>query len=93
MSNSDEKIYTEDICVFVPCEINSFFVISVKQLENILLVFVFNSKLGKFQKATCCIGKAKAKLLGHFSTPEEAYIVYKQFKEARNQRTCQKMAI
>lgn len=89
LSNSDEKIYTEDICVFVPCEINSFFCDKRKTVGEHPIGVCFNSKLGKFQ-ATCCIGKAKQKLLGHFSTPEEAYIVYKQFKEARSKELAKK---
>lgn len=63
--------------------------INAKQLVSTQLAFFFNSTVGKFQ-ATCCIGKSKQKLLGHFPTPEEAYSVYKQFKEARSKELAQK---
>jgi len=89
LSNCDKKIYTEELCVFVPCEINSFFCDKRKTVGAYPIGVFFNSAVGKFQ-ATCCIGKAKQKNLGHFSTPEEAYVVYKQFKEARSKELAQK---
>lgn len=89
LSNCDKKIYTEELCVFVPCEINSFFCDKRKTVGQYPIGVCFNSTVGKFQ-ATCCIGKSKQKLLGHFPTPEEAYSVYKQFKEARSKELAQK---
>ena len=74
------KLYSEDTCVFVPFEVNLFFVDNkIVRGENPIGIY-FYKQTGKY-KATCAVN-GKAKHLGFFSTPEEAFSVYKQFKES-----------
>lgn len=76
----NNKNYSEDTCVFVPFEVNLFFVDNkIVRGENPIGIY-FYKQTGKY-KATCAVN-GKAKHLGFFSTPEEAFSVYKQFKES-----------
>lgn len=74
------KVYSEDICVFIPPEVN-------------LLLTKRDSKRGEFpigvswhksNKTFCayCSTTEKDKHLGTFPTPEQAFQAYKTFKES-----------
>jgi len=81
------KTYSETACVFVPHEINSFFTdCGAKRGEHPLGVH-FHKESGKF-KVQCAVD-GKPKHLGYFTTPEEAFTVYKPFKEA----LCKQLAL
>jgi len=75
------RLYHEDLCVFVPARINMLFVKSNKTRGDCPLGVHWDSGRGKF-KAACSIGKNKGKFLGRFKSKEEAFQVYKTFKEA-----------
>ena len=76
------KIYSPQTCVFVPNKINILF--ASGDSKKTLPIGVFPNKL-KFQ-ARCRIydykrNKSASMYLGNFSTPEEAFLIYKNFKE------------
>ena len=73
------KIYSADNCVFVPQFINSLFIKSNKIRGNFPIGV---SKHGNKFEARLSKGNGKAMYLGIFNTPEEAFLVYKQAKEA-----------
>ena len=81
------KTYSETACVFVPQEINSFFTDSGNARGEYPLGVCFNKASGKF-KAQCNVND-KRQHLGYFNTPDEAFMVYKPFKEA----LCKQLAL
>lgn len=76
----ERRLYSEDTCVFVPSRINSLTVKS-KAIRGDFPVGVYwdESKL-KF-RARCWQGSGKAKFLGDYNSPEQAFQAYKTFKE------------
>lgn len=76
----DNKMYSEDVCVFVPHEINSFFVDRGNARGEYPLGVCFNKRAGKF--VARCWANGKKQHLGYFNTAEEAHATYKTLKEA-----------
>lgn len=83
----DNKLYSETACVFVPNEINLFFTDRGNGRGEYPLGVCFNKRDGKFM-ARCSVN-SKRQYLGTFDTPEEAFAVYKPFKEA----LCKQLAL
>ena len=83
----DNKTYSETTCVFVPNEINSFFNEHGNARGEYPIGVYFDKQKGKF-KAQCAVN-GKQQHLGLFNTPEEAFSVYKPFKEA----LCKQLAL
>ena len=83
----DNKTYSETTCVFVPQEINLFFIDCGAKRGEYPLGVSFNKRDGKFQ-AHCTVN-GKIKHLGYFNTHEEAFAVYKPFKES----LCKQLAL
>ena len=81
------KIYSETTCVFVPNEINVFFIDSGNTRGEYPLGVSFYKQTGKFQAQ--CWANGKNKHLGRFNTPQEAFVVYKPFKES----LCKQLAL
>ena len=81
------KVYSENTCVFVPHEINSFFVDCGASRGDYPLGVDFHKQTGKFRVQ--CLVNGKKQYLGLFTTPEEAFTVYKPFKEA----LCKQLAL
>ena len=73
------KIYSRETCIFVPQRINSLFTKSDKSRGNSPIGTTPNSS-GNYV-AQCCDGNGKKIRLGTYSTKEEAFRVYKQYKE------------
>lgn len=73
---STTKIYSEDTCCFVPKEINSFFAKNKKNRGEYLVGVGWHTPSKRF-RARC--GGVE---LGKFETEMEAYLTYKQCKEA-----------
>lgn len=73
------KIYSENTCVFVPYEVNSFFIERGADRGEYPIGVSFYKAIGKY--IARCNVNSKSKHLGYFTTPEEAFITYKQFKE------------
>lgn len=77
----NNKLYSEDNCVFIPSEINMM-LSNKKGVRGVLPIGVHLHKpLGKYC-AQCCFGTGISKNLGLYSTAEEAFDVYKSNKEA-----------
>jgi hypothetical protein len=72
------KLYSEDTCVFIPSVLN-YILLKTAAGRGLLPIGV--TKHGKGFRAMCNI-YGKAKPLGTFDTPELAFEVYKNFKEA-----------
>ena len=83
----DNKTYSETACVFVPHEINSFFTDRGNDRGDNPVGVCFGKQNGKF-RAQCKVN-SKLQHLGYFNTPEEAFAVYKPFKEA----LCKQLAL
>ena len=81
------KTYSETNCVFVPHEINSFFIDCGASRGNYPLGVNFHKASGKYL-ARCWVN-GKQQSLGYFDTPQEAFTVYKPFKEA----LCKELAL
>ena len=81
------KTYSETACVFVPNEINSFFTDRGNARCEYLVGVCFDKQKGKF-KAYCTVN-GKIQHLGYFNTPQEAFTVYKPFKE----NLCKQLAL
>lgn len=73
------KIYSEDTCIFVPQEVNSFFNENGATRGEYPIGVYFDKAKGKF-KAQCNVN-GKRQYLGLFNTAQEAFVVYKPFKE------------
>ena len=73
------KIYSPDTCVFVPQTINSLFTKRDNHRGN-YPVGVYYKKKNKKYIAQCNVNE-KQKHLGCYDKPEEAFQVYKNFKE------------
>jgi len=81
------KTYSETACVFVPHKINSFFTDSGNARGEYPVGVGFHKASGKF--AAQCWVNGKRQHLGLYNTPEEAFTVYKPFKEA----LCKQLAL
>ena len=81
------KTYSETACVFVPHEINSFFIDCGNARGEYPIGVSFDKQRGKF-KAQCTVN-SKPQHLGLFNTPQEAFAVYKPFKE----NLCKQLAL
>ena len=81
------KTYSETACVFVPNEINLFFNNHGNARGEYPVGVSFYKQSGKF-KAQCTVN-GKLQHLGYFDTPEEAFAVYKPFKES----LCKQLAL
>ena len=77
---SGNKVYSEDTCVFLPSHINMLLVKqSYPKINDTPQGVFFRKDSGKY-RAICAFGKEKTNL-GTYPTPEEAFSVYKEFKE------------
>lgn len=72
------RVYSEDLCVFVPQEINR---ILTKTNANRGSLPIGVEKRGNKYTATCCNGNKKQVYLGSFDSSDEAFIAYKSYKE------------
>lgn len=73
------KIYSPDTCIFVPQNINKLFTKRNNDRGNFPVGVSYNKSSKKY-KAYCNTDK-KQNFLGYYNTPEEAFQVYKNFKE------------
>jgi len=74
------KIYSPDTCIFVPDAINNIFIKSRPSMSSLPVGVALTRNKTKY-KATCALGHEDIHYLGQFDTPEEAFTVYKEFKE------------
>ena len=81
------KTYSETTCVFVPNEINVFFIDRGNDRGDYPVGVSFHKAGGKFM-ASCAVN-GKRQYLGFFNTTEEAFTVYKPFKE----NLCKQLAL
>ena len=81
------KTYSETTCVFVPHKINLFFTDRGNDRGEYPIGVYFDKASGKF-KAQCKVN-GKQEHLGYFDTPQEAFAVYKPFKE----NLCKQLAL
>lgn len=75
------KLYCPEKCVLVPQEINSLFTKSDKSRGNWPIGVTYIYKTDKFE-AQCNDLHKKSIYLGVYDTPEEAFYVYKEYKES-----------
>lgn len=73
------KVYSRETCIFVPQRINNLFIKSDKTRGDCPVGVTPNSS-GNYQ-AYCGNGYGKQVKLGTYSTEEEAFRVYKEYKE------------
>lgn len=75
----NNKIYSEENCVFVPQEINSFFKVRINRRGLFSIGVYKEESTGKF--ISKCSIDGKLKHLGTFDNHEEAFLAYKKHKE------------
>ena len=75
----ENKVYSEDTCVFVPREINNLLALNNSNRGEYLLGVCYSKQHNKFAAQLNKFGK-KVKL-GVFNTEQEAFNVYKKVKE------------
>lgn len=78
------KVYSEDICVFIPQELNKFLTTRTASRGDYPLGVSWHERSGKFRARVNITGKVKH--LGIFSTPEAAHDAYIIAKEAEAYR-------
>lgn len=71
------KMYSPDTCIFVPQNINKIFTKNDTNRGNFPVGVYYSNKKYNAQ----CNTNEKRKYLGCYNTPEEAFQVYKQYKE------------
>ena len=81
------KQYGEDVCVFIPLEVNTFFTDRGNNRGEYPVGVSVNKQHRKYQAQ--CSGIGHTKHLGHFDTVEEAFLKYKMVKEA----LCKQLAL
>lgn len=74
------KLYSEDTCSFVPAEINTLFCKANKTRGRYPIGVYYDKSRDNFQAYVRVKGKRKS--LGRYNTIEEAFLAYKQAKEA-----------
>ena len=74
------KEYAPDKCIFVPERINTLFIKCDNDRGSFPIGVSYNKQKNKY--AAQCNIKGKTKHLGYFNTVEEAFLAYKEFKEA-----------
>ena len=77
------KVYSPDICVFVPNFINSLFTKRQNDRGELPIGVCYNKRDKKYvaQLSIFKDGKSTKKYLGYYNTADEAFEVYKQAKE------------
>ena len=76
------KVYSPDTCIFVPQRINKLFTKRDNDRGEFPVgVTFYKGNTSKKYMAYCNVN-GKSKYLGLYNTPEKAFEVYKQFKEA-----------
>lgn len=76
------KIYSPDVCVFVPQNINKLFTKTDAKRGDfpIGVTKTYGNKLNPYI-AQCNNGMGKQIKIGYYDSPEKAFLVYKDFKE------------
>lgn len=74
------KHYSEGVCVFVPQRINKLLIKSDASRGEWPVGVSWRKNTNKFE-AHCNTGSGKQQHLGFFTTPQEAFLSYKTFKE------------
>jgi len=82
------KLYSKDTCCFVPQEVNSLLIKRDNSRGEYPVGVCFRKATGKFKAYLNVNGKAKH--LGLFNTPEEAFQAYKRAKEAQIKAVAEK---
>jgi len=82
------KLYSKDSCCFVPQEVNLLLIKCDNSRGEYPVGVNFHKASGKFKAQLRINGKLKH--LGYFTTPEEAFQVYKLAKEAQIKVVAQK---
>ena len=75
------KEYAPDKMIFVPERINTLFCKSDASRGEFPIGVSYHKTIDKYT-AKCSIGEDGYKFLGYYNTPHEAFLAYKEFKEA-----------
>ena len=75
------KLYSPETCVFLPRELNGI-IIRNSSIRGLHPIGVSYSKSNSKFRAACQDGCGGNEFLGYFTTPLEAFLCYKLFKEA-----------
>lgn len=74
------KNYSEDLCLFIPQELNKLLTKTDKIRGSSPIGVYYHEKEGKY-RSQCCFGKPVRKQLGSWKTAVEAFNAYKVSKE------------
>lgn len=84
----NNKIYSPETCVFVPPDINKLFVRRKLQRGDLPIGVFYEADRNKYKASMH--KNNKSKFLGRYSTKEEAFYVYKNYKEKHIKTTADK---
>ena len=73
------KIYHEDLCCFVPHQVNGFFTFNKSRGNNLPLGVSWSESEGKY-KSYCARLDGRNKTLGRFDNPYDAFSAYVKYK-------------
>lgn len=76
----NNKVYSPDLCCFVPQTINSLLTKSNKSRGEYPIGVSYIER-DKVFRAQCCNGKKKTVALGDYQNVDEAFLAYKKYKE------------
>lgn len=82
------KLYGPDVCVFVPAEVNTLFIVPSTKTDELPTGVSYCKDRGNYQ-AGCGAGGFR-KALGRFTTPDLAYEAYLRYKKIRVQEVVEK---
>ena len=74
------KVYSPETCVFAPNDINVLFTKHDAKRGNYPIGVTYLKKNNKY-RARCKYGKGESIYLGQYNTPNEAFYIYKDYKE------------
>ena len=73
------KVYSEDVCVFVPRRVNNFFLLNKEVRGKNPIGVYYLEKVNKYLVSICRYGKPQS--LGRFDSEYQAFTAYRQEKE------------
>ena len=76
------KLYSENVCLFIPQELNCLLTTSRAARGEYPLGVTYDQKVGQFCAQGCFFEEPCRKHIGYYSTASQAFLAYKTLKES-----------